>query len=310
MASTTLTLLLPGALPRMPDAFPALAHLLRSGRMLPGADAAWALARSYGLERQQDWPLAPLMARGDGLDAVSGYWLCCDPVHLEAGMNGLILHEDAGMSPSREESLALAEVAAEEWTRHWPGARLFAPHPRRWYVRLDGPPDLITEPPERAFHFGVAACLPRGRDANRAMRLISDAQMALHTHAVNQRREAEGLPTWNSIWLWGGGVLKEPGAKPDRMLGGAGIAAHLAALVGTAEEDFPDRMPPLQGQVLAQAPAIWPALEAGWFRPLASRLRWGRLGCLRLAFTDACVELRPRDMWRFSGGPPPDTSGR
>lgn len=295
MAGSQLTLIIPGWMPANIDELPALAALLRRARSGSATDGLAALASAFGLVRQGDWPLAPRLAQQAGLDARAGYWLCADPIHLEAGMNGLILHRLGADGLDQEECAALADCVAEELARAWPGARLYAPTSGRWFLKRAESLALVTHPPERVFYQGLNASLPAGRDAQALMRVMSDIQMALHAHPVNQAREAAGRLPVNSVWFWGGGGFQPTRPGPDRVLGGED---WVVALAGGAWEPFPSRWPALDGQVLACAPADWPSLEAGWFRPLASRLRWGRLARLRLAFADACVELTPRDMWR------------
>ncbi|MBI5331917.1 MAG: hypothetical protein HZB71_15055 [Betaproteobacteria bacterium] len=293
-----LTLFMPGLLP-VADAEPAaLMKLLQRGRRMDGADAESVLADALGLARQQDWPWAPWLAQQDGLETGEGYWLCCDPVRMGAGMNSLLLHRV--QAPGTEESSLLAAAVEEELALHWPGARLHVAHPSRWYVRMERAPDLVTQPPERVFHLGVGACLPGGRDAPRLMRLLNGVQVALHDHPVNRQREASGVDPINSVWFWGGGCLRERLRSPNRVLGGEGGLARLAARA--AHEPFPDALPALRGQVIAFAPPDWTSLETNWLQPLLRRLRWGRVGRLRLAFVDACVEVRPLDLWRI---PPP-----
>lgn len=52
-------------------------------------------------------------------------------------------------------------------------------------------------------------CVPEGSSASAYHQLLSEIQMALHEHDVNNRRAAAGKPEINSLWLWGGGVAPD-----------------------------------------------------------------------------------------------------
>jgi hypothetical protein len=297
MADSQLTLILPGWMPAKVDELPALNTLLRLGRPLSGVDAHGALAEAFGLSRQSDWPVASVLAGLAGLKADKGYWLCAEPVHLEAGMNGLILQDLSLDAPTAREMQDLWECVTAELAQVWPEAQLYSSDVGRMFVQLPSPLDLATYPPDSLFHRGVGDSLPVGGDGAALVRLMSGLQVALHAHPVNQARESAGRLAINSFWFWGGGTAGAQAAGPDQIFGAGELIASLA---GARLLPFPEKLPPVHGQVLARAPVDWNMLESGWFRPLLSRLRWGRLGCLRLAFVDGCVELSPRDIWRLT----------
>jgi 2,3-bisphosphoglycerate-independent phosphoglycerate mutase len=48
--------------------------------------------------------------------------------------------------------------------------------------------------------------LPKGRGAERFKDFISESRKILRNHPVNQKRQREGKPPADMIWLWGGGV--------------------------------------------------------------------------------------------------------
>lgn len=48
--------------------------------------------------------------------------------------------------------------------------------------------------------------LPQGVASGPYRNLLSEIEMALHEHAINQRRVSEGDRPVNSLWIWGGGV--------------------------------------------------------------------------------------------------------
>src|SRR5437667_1623013 len=42
------------------------------------------LCQRFGIARERDWPLGPLLAQSDGATPGGDYWLCADPVYLQA----------------------------------------------------------------------------------------------------------------------------------------------------------------------------------------------------------------------------------
>jgi len=124
-----------------------------------------------------------------------------DPVHLQLRRDQLVL------LPVPDISLAEATQLCGEVNEHLTGQDLafFAPHPQRWYVRIDALPAIETVPLSLAVGHNVNDLLPKGADALRWHRLFNDIQMLLHSHPVNQARESGGASTVNSVWFWGCG---------------------------------------------------------------------------------------------------------
>src|ERR1700682_2303791 len=87
-----LTLVLPNLLDAPPAALaaadaPALARMLSTAAdpiLEPDGPLAIACA-NIGIAKQNDWPVAPWLARAAGFDPGSRYWLCADPVTLDGG---------------------------------------------------------------------------------------------------------------------------------------------------------------------------------------------------------------------------------
>ena len=57
--------------------------------------------------------------------------------------------------------------------------------------------------------------LPDGDGADRFRNLVSEIEMALHDHDINQARQAGGLRPVNSLWLWGGGIAPQQATRPQ-----------------------------------------------------------------------------------------------
>ena len=129
--------------------------------------------------------------------------------------------------------------------------------------------------------------------------------MALHDHEVNLRRESEGLPPVNSLWLWGGGFAPEQETVPhpplfasDSLLKGywlskTGVVASWPGTIAKCLEAS------VAGFVAQPVPG-----EAGWVERCLSELRAalhsGRIGHLTLIMGDRYrVDVQRADAWKF-----------
>lgn len=144
-------------------------------------------------------PVAPVSALFDGLGG--GGWLRADPTHLRLQREQLVLLPDVDVSTDEagQFCISLNEHFAGQ------GMEFIAPHPRRWYVRLDKLPEIETVSLSQAAGRNVYGLLPRGAQAGRWHQIFNEIQMLLFAHPVNEAREARGQLPVNSLWLWGCG---------------------------------------------------------------------------------------------------------
>jgi hypothetical protein len=328
-----LTLFIPDLLPppgmasAMPDHDPApvLRRMLGRGvlQRFPAIDAEIWLCQAFEVEQREDWPVAALTAAVDGLPAESGWWLRADPVHLQLQRNRSLVMAAPALTLDAAEAGALtaalnAHFAAENMA-------ITAAQPARWYI-------------SQAEATGVAAPVP-GAVAGRALpqpafsgsrashwhRVLTEAQMVLHEHPVNQAREARGLPAVNSLLLWGGGRKPAvPGRHFSHVWSDDVLATALAVQSGAEWAAAPasaalwfGNRPPPQGRHLVTldrahqaarygGPEAWAkalnALEELWLAPLQAALD-GPLQELVLVATGPglCLRctLRPADRFKF-----------
>jgi hypothetical protein len=191
---------------------------------------------------------------------------------------------------------------------------------------VDRAPGIVTTPLARAANRDIDRHLPQGDDALDWHRVINEAQMVLHAHAVNAAREARGATAVNSVWLWGGGTL--PAAvKPALAAAWSDdvLTRSLAAAAETAHHGLPDSA----AAWLCAAPAagdhhllvfvrLSNALHAGdipawreqlarlerdWAAPLLSALRAGKISAITLVAGNSAnlleVTLTPSQLWRL-----------
>lgn len=314
---------------------PALSWLLgrariRLHRATPDERAPeQVLCAALGLPTQP-LPYAALRRLGEGNGDCTdeqpddAYWLCADPLHLNVEQRRLTLAQDAPLANDeelREIVETLSPLFAEVGT-------LAAGKEGRAYLRMTALPDMQTTPPGIANNLN--AMLPQGNAALRWRRLINEAQMLLHTLPCNERREQQGLPRLNALWLWGEGSLPTPRIidKPVRLAGtGAflnGLARHLGipletiASASAVSAGWPGSHQAAPALTLLQLDTLQAAaqtydamqwrealltLERDWFSPLRTALTTGTLKHLQITAlgneTVGDILIHRHDRWRF-----------
>jgi hypothetical protein len=300
------------ATPSLPSALRRLLARARASR-LQAEDYTALLCSAFGVERQRDWPVAPLTLLADGLDPQAHYWLRADPVHLRADQANLVLLEGKHISITRAEAGELVDALNRHFARD--GLAFHAPSARRWYARAPAAAEIETVPLRKASGRGIDALLPRGRDAQRWHRWINEVQMLLHAHPLNARREARGELPINSLWFWGGGVLPPRTPRVEACVWTVHpLARGLARWAGLNPQPLPDDAEP----VLARAGERWITLEPSgdghdaqtlerwdraWFAPLVAALSRRALSAVRLHVFHGGqalrFELAPNDLWKL-----------
>ncbi|MDD2684767.1 MAG: hypothetical protein PHY62_01250 [Gallionella sp.] len=254
---------------------------------------------------------ATVSARCDGLPA--GCYLRADPVHLQLQRDKLILLPVGELLADEAESLCV------ELNCHFSeqGIAFFAPHPQRWYLRLEQEPAVSTVPLSLAFGRNTNNQLPQGEGAPRMIALLNEIQMSLFAHPLNQARDERGLLPVNSVWLWGNDSANSSVAvRNDAIYGDNPLLEMYARAMGlpcrpwqekTAADSallvWTDLSAALQnGDLYAWREAL-SVLETEILPPPWRDLRAGRLDKLALDLPTphgACnVSLSRGDAWRF-----------
>lgn len=309
---TNFTLLLParerlGAQP-LPDA--CARALARADALPPGEAGTQAqLLRHFTLLPRR-WPVAALTRGRDTNpeDAASAQWLRADPAWVRPDINGARLFAvGEGMSLAREDAEALLPALRTLFGDA--GFPIDAPHPSRWYLRLPPGARLPTFPaPAEALGtdlFDALVGTDPADDANarRWRSLLSEAQVVLHNHPWNARREQSGLPPVNSLWFWGGGTLPDHVTSPHaRVRSDEVLLQALATLAGARVLGADDAFEASEGDLLVDLRAARDlgAVCTQWWQPALEQLQLGGIASLRLDFGDgAGAVMRRSQRWRF-----------
>ncbi|MGA9666516.1 MAG: hypothetical protein WBQ69_08735 [Gallionella sp.] len=272
------------------------------------------LCDCFDVAYRGDAPIASISASFDGLAA--GCWMRADPVNLSLQRDRLLL---AGVQAGIEEAAVLCASLNAHFDGQ--GMEFFAPHPQRWYLRLDTLPRIKTTPLSEVIGGDVRSFLPTGEDAMRWHQLFNGIQMLLHAHPLNEAREARGELPINSLWLWGAGGQLEPLRKIYDFAGSDDVLAEMFA----AAADIPFAAMPAkwnEDSVAGRQLLVWTGLrsalqqgdlsawqsalqdfENGYAQPLWAALRSGKIALVQLDIPGTqsvrSVQLRRADVWAF-----------
>jgi hypothetical protein len=209
------------------------------------------LCQAFEVERQQDWPVAPLTLSIDVGDAGTAYWLRADPVHLELQRDRVALMGSDMLGLTQQDAEQIVAALNAQFAAD--GLQFDARAPRRWYVRVAQRPVLVTQTMSAAAGHDVRDVLPTGSDAPAWRQTFNEIQMVLHGLPLNEQRVDAGLPAINSIWIWGGGVKTE---VPGRTFGAVWSDDALAQALGAHADAHAAPVPKDGAAWLAAARAL------------------------------------------------------
>lgn len=299
---------------------PALQKILARGRGENGAAIPLEnhLSALFGMPASPDAPIAPIAATFDGLQTdISSEtgWLCVSPAHLRLQRDQVLLLPVPDIQA--DEAVQFCRALNEYFDGQ--GMVFDAPHPQRWYVRLDKLPEMNSLPLSQVSGRNIHGLLPKGADATRWYQIFNDIQMLLFAHPLNELREERGMLSVNGVWLWGGGAMCATLTQPyDCVSSDDVLATMLAKHSGVGFSGWMKRWQ-LEASCNRQL-LVWTGLrqalqqgdlgtwrealldfEVGYAQPIWQALRNGGLAQLRFDVLSGngtrCTELTRADTW-------------
>ena len=194
---------------------PALARLMGRSSVLPvpgDSRESW-LAAQFGESSGKLFPFAAIASHGELIPKNGDkYWLRADPVHFSVNRDRIVLLDASQLEISTAESTAL--VLALQGHFKSDALIFYAPHPQRWYISTNEPIEIRTHPVANVCGCNVADYWFHGPARAQWQTRLSEMQMLLHAHPVNEARETAGQLPINGVWLWGEGEMSS--ALPKR----------------------------------------------------------------------------------------------
>lgn len=203
----------------------------------PVASESSVLERYFGLH-SEGLAVAALEQLAESGLRDSTCWWRADPTHLAPDRDQLVMLPQAALNVTLREMQQIAESVNAHYRAE--GFVLETPQPERGYLRVPTEWQCRTWDPRRVAGRAVTEFMPAGRDENTLRKFMTEIQMLLHEHPVNQAREASGRPAINTLWLWGGGRLPARATWwPTRITTSLALVRGLAKLAGQVDEPWP-----------------------------------------------------------------------
>jgi len=303
-------------------ALSAVAHGLDSSAIAHELDSS-AVAHeldSRAIARELDSSATADDLQQHGPSTRSGAWWHLERVHLAAGLNHLSLVElGASLQPTAEQCAALEPQLRQHLQAA--GARFESLPGGCWLLQLPTTSQPRTVCPEAAAANDLEQAMPQGEGGAALRRLMTELQMLLHEHPVNQQRSRQGLPAVNALWAWGNGCLAAQASRPLPEAFGAhdflrGIYRHYGRTVRAAPSSGAELLAALEeGQhAVAVLEPLIDQLDAAaqfehqWLMPLARGLRTRCLVRLELVLDGWHLSIDRRGLRRFWRRPLPPGS--
>lgn len=214
-----------------------LENFLSRAHISPVEDESAVLQGYFGLGAGELAIAALERLAGTGLRD-SACWWRADPVHLAPDRDQLVMLPQKSLAVTREEMQQIAETFNKSYSAE--SFMLEASRPECGYLKVSKDWHCHGWDPQRIAGRAVTEFMPSGADEKVVRRLMTEIQMLLHEHPVNQAREAAGQPTINSLWLWGGGQLPARVTQsPARVITNLPLVQGLAKLAGQPGERWP-----------------------------------------------------------------------
>ena len=267
------------------------------------------LARAAAPLLDDDWratAFAIVAARGTPMPGIAAAALFRDlgaveagavfiatPVHCEAGLVSVRLPANGRLQLAPGDAARMAAGFNAEFASG--AVRLAAGSGGQLYCLVPQAVDAATHDPQQVAGRDIGDYLPTGVAGAPLRRLMSEIEMWLHDHALNEQRRALGELPVTGLWLWGGGA-------PLRVLPPlAGWTAGSDPLFGAwpGTEGFPAQ--PGDGVVVVEVEPggeAWPAAQAAWLAPALAALRRGRITELLISLGEQRFRLGRGDLLR------------
>jgi hypothetical protein len=169
-----------------------------------------ALAKARGLPHQDGlipWAAVEAQRHADlaTLETRSGAWAFVTLCHWQASTFEVSMRQIPMQGLTGDESDSLLGAMTPFFEQD--GICLHALEPGRWLAQGEAFANLRTSSPDRVQGRNLEPWMPGTAEAGSLIRLVSEMQMLLYTHPINDAREARGALPANALWFSGAGAL-------------------------------------------------------------------------------------------------------
>lgn len=181
--------------------------LARSQRSTSSASLYDVTSSILNLSNSGDFPSAALTLLANNLYDSSMHYMHADPVYLRAELDHAVLTPCIDLEITEHESIALCDALNKHFIDD--DLSFFRLNKEQWFVSSKDEITVETTPLVAAIGRNVNFILPTGVDSSQWKQLLTESQMLMHTHAVNEERENTNRQIINSLWLHGSGDLPQ-----------------------------------------------------------------------------------------------------
>jgi len=253
------------------------------------------LCQLFGINPNDELPIAAITGLADGLPTHSHYWLRADPTQLQADLSAVYLIGNTALNLTPQEVNFLQQGLNQFFKQDQ--LQLFTPTADRWYLQSNAPPQINTFPLQQVIGKNILKFLPQGANQDYWRKLFTEVQMLLHASTSKV----------NGLWFWGVGQLPDITDATWQAVWSEDIL--LKGLAQTAK--IPSTPLPKQVQNILQQLTDsqhhlvslsneTPNAEENWFRPLINALRKKQLNQLTLYLgTDKSFQINTKTIKYF-----------
>ena len=163
------------------------------------------IASIFQLKFTGYFPSAALTLLANEMYDPALFYMHADPVHLRADMDHAVLSSSADINITDAESAVLNKMLNQHFNQD--GLTFLLVNKDQWFVADRNKINIKTTSLSEAIGRNINFILPEGEDAIRWKRVLTEAQMLMHAHPLNDLRENAGLMPINSLWFHGSGEL-------------------------------------------------------------------------------------------------------
>ena len=130
--------------------------------------------------------------------------LCCSFVQLQSSHNDMVMKDFTSGNLTSQDSRILLDALQEQIGSDSVQFHAGTGH-HNLMVMKSAPFSETLNPPQELIGEGIRQFMPEGDEFKELIFIMNQAQIILHNHPYNRKRQKEGQDAVNSVWLWGNG---------------------------------------------------------------------------------------------------------
>jgi hypothetical protein len=299
-----------------PQEFPALCTLLSRATVQVNREICLEnVLKSYfqGLPKG-NIPSGAIEAKLWGLEPKAGeYWCKADPISPVLDHKTAYLQDNSQLHLTDQEINQLGETLKAFFAEDQ--LDLHLQNSQHWYCKMNGHTQVAMNDMWELWGKSMAMLLPSGPDENYWRRFLTECQMLLMQHPVNQQRQAKGQPIISSLWFWGVGTLPESLKTTfKKVYSDEALVRGLAHLADCEHAVMPKQLSLNESnslyfdssfmryaklQAAEEAYVLLGQYERDYFQPLLTALKQKQLATLVIETQTCRFEIKPRHLHYF-----------